>query len=507
MAGPETRRLRDRRSTAILGALICLATVVRVVGLGHQSFWFDEADTVAILHTSLGHLLARVPRWETTPPLYFVLAWGWSHLSGYGESGLRSLSALAGILTVPVGFAIGTKLRSRRVGLIVAALIACNPLLVWYSQEARAYSLLVLLTSLTVLAFLHTLERPTGRTVVAWAAISALAIATHYYAALAIVPEAVWLLARHRRLPQIRLAVVAVALWYIPFALMALRQLDNLGLSNWINRIPLLQRTGDLPREFVLGPTAPAQLWLGLVSALAVAVSAFFLIRRADQEDRQAIRVAGVLALAGFGIVFALIVLGFDQMNTRNLLALWLPVALVVALGFGVSGAGRLGLAGAGALCLVGLVVIVAVAASPSLERPAWRSVAHVIDSGVSRPGTNRVILLVNGCQKRPLSLYVPGLQYLPGSGATADEIDLITVSGQRNWYQVWFSGWFVVCKPQPGLVTVPTRIGQFRATGSPTRINQFSVLRLRSASPVHVSQQTFSNVGLSGALTLAPER
>ena len=61
--------------------------------------------------------------------------------------GLRSLSALAGTLTVPVCYAAGRTLVSHRAGMIVAALSAVSPLLVWYSQEARAYGLFVLFGS------------------------------------------------------------------------------------------------------------------------------------------------------------------------------------------------------------------------------------------------------------------------------------------------------------------------------------------------------------------------
>src|SRR5438876_576650 len=80
-----------------------------------------------------------------TPPFYYMLAWGWAKLFGTGEVGLRSLSALAGTLTIPAAYAAGRALSSRRAGLIAAALFAVNPLLVWYSQEARAYALLALL--------------------------------------------------------------------------------------------------------------------------------------------------------------------------------------------------------------------------------------------------------------------------------------------------------------------------------------------------------------------------
>jgi hypothetical protein len=69
----------------------------------------------------------------------------------------------------------------------------------------------------------------------------------------------------------------------------------------------------------------------------------------------------------------------------------------------------------------------------------------------------------------------------------------------------VLFSGGFVVCKPQPHPATIPERLGSFHAVGRAVRVNQFSVLRLRSATPVRVTQGTFSAAGLNGALMVAP--
>ena len=98
---------------------------------------------------------------ESTPPLYYCVAWVWARIFGYGEAGLRSLSAVAGVAAVPVGVPGRAQARFRPAGTVAAALAACNPILIWYSQEARAYELLVLLGTRRVLAFAYARERPT----------------------------------------------------------------------------------------------------------------------------------------------------------------------------------------------------------------------------------------------------------------------------------------------------------------------------------------------------------
>src|SRR3712207_6196961 len=129
-----------------------------------------------------GDMLSATPNSESTPPLYYVLAWFWTQLFGTGEVGVRSLSALVGTATIPVAYAIGARAATPRAGLIAAALVAANPLLVWYSQEARTYALLVLLSALTVLALQRFADRESTARLAVWAALAAGAVAAHYFA-------------------------------------------------------------------------------------------------------------------------------------------------------------------------------------------------------------------------------------------------------------------------------------------------------------------------------------
>jgi uncharacterized membrane protein len=193
---PAAIRLRALATPVNLwvAGLTAAAAALRFYGLAHQGFWFDEANTALLVHFSPGKMLGLIPQTESTPPLYYCLAWVWARIFGYGEAGLRSLSAVAGVLTVPIAYATAAKLISRLAGLITAALIACNPFLIWYSQEARSYELLVLLTAVALLAFVYARAAPSPRLLAAWVIASALALATHYYAVVAILPQAAWLL-------------------------------------------------------------------------------------------------------------------------------------------------------------------------------------------------------------------------------------------------------------------------------------------------------------------------
>jgi hypothetical protein len=70
-------------------ALLVVAGLIRFVGIGAQSFWLDEVATWDLVQHSFGDMLSTVPHSESTPYLYYALAWVWAHVVGDGEGALR----------------------------------------------------------------------------------------------------------------------------------------------------------------------------------------------------------------------------------------------------------------------------------------------------------------------------------------------------------------------------------------------------------------------------------
>ncbi|PZS25309.1 MAG: hypothetical protein DLM59_20490, partial [Pseudonocardiales bacterium] len=244
----------------ILGALIVLAAVIRIVVLNNQSLWADEALTAYEMRLPFGAMIHTVTTVEVTPPLYFVLVWGWAKLFGAGPVALRAVSALASVALVPIGYAATRELISRPAGLLAAALMTVNPLAIWYGQEARSYMLLAALTGAAFLAFARALRAPSRGNLIAWTAFSALAVMTHFFAGFAIAPQAVLLLWRHRtRAAAIAAAVVAAAVRSVPP--------DRSGLASGVNNTAR-QAAGALAvaiyGTLAGSPTEPDQFTTGL---------------------------------------------------------------------------------------------------------------------------------------------------------------------------------------------------------------------------------------------------
>jgi mannosyltransferase len=474
--------LRSRiSSTVVVGAtLTVLAAALRFVDIGHQGFWFDEGNTVLLVHYPLGKMFGLIPQTESTPPLYYAMAWVWARLFGFGEAGMRSLSAVAGVATVPVAYATARKLISQRVGLIVAALAAFNPFLIWYSQEVRSYSLLVFLAAMSLLTFAYALEAPTGRRLAAWAVASALALATHYYAVLVVAPEAAWLLLTGYRRPPVQLGVAAVAACGLALLPLALSQ-NGTGNDSWIASAPLGPRLRQLVPQFVIGTGSPAYHVLEPFGSALALIGLILLIVRGDAHERRRALVPGSVATGGFVLDLVLVAAGFDDLITRNVIALWLPAAIAVAAGFGAARVRVAGPAAVTALCAIGVVATVGVVTERNLERPNWRAVANVLGAP---PPAGRAVLLQHYRDRLPLSLYMPSLRlWRSARPERIDQLDVIAISSPQQPL-CW---WGAACNLIPSRIQRSYAIPGFREAWE-RRTLQFTVMQLDARRPEEVS-------------------
>jgi mannosyltransferase len=385
---------------ALIG-LTALAAAIRFSTLGLQSYRHDEAVTAGrVLLASLPQTMHRVWTGESTPPLYYLLAWLWSHLFGVREVGLRSLSALFGTATVPVAYLAGRELIGRRTGLAVAAIVAVEPLLVWYSQDARAYALLVLLSTAAFVFFLRA-RRRAARDLAWWAVFSALALATHYFAFFPLAIEAAWLLLAARPLRRVLWALGGIALAGAALAPIALHQAQGKN-NDWIASFGLVGRLRAAGLAFLVGETGLLKHAL-IPIALAAAAVGLLLLRGGAREKRGALV---ALAVGGGGILLALAfaAAGQDFVLGRNLLPALIPLALVVAAGIAAPRAGWLGIGVGAALVAYLLAFCVYVDFRPALQRDDWRSVARQI--GPPR-GPRAILAWEQGDE--PLAFYLGG--------------------------------------------------------------------------------------------------
>lgn len=403
--------------------LTLLAAALRLCTLDLQGFWFDEAFTpVHVLHPSLTATLHGVVHTENSPPLWYLLAWADSRVLGTGEVALRLPTALAGIATVPLAWGIGRELTGRRAAIVCAALVAVNPLFVWYSQEARAYGLLVFMAALAMLCFLRAQREPTGGRMAAFALAGALALLTHYFALFLLIPMALWLLCETRTRRAAIPAVAALAL--VGAALIPLVLAQGGHNTQWIGEWALSKRLQAIPQYYLTGYSGePLGRGIELLVALPILVGLIVGVWRMLEAPRslRPVLLAGSIAACGILIPVVLVAFGADYLAPRNLVGAMIPLTALIAVVVVWPGTGSAGIACAVAIALGFLAISIDVDLSPRLQRGDWRGLAADLRHPLA---PDRAISTVE-LGSAPLEYYLPGLHHLlHGHYVTVQEID-----------------------------------------------------------------------------------
>jgi len=197
---PATSTSRAWAHWITLALLLVSCLTVRLVCLACKPFWFDEAFSVEVARLTWVNFLHLLWWREANMSLYYVLLRVWLHF-GQSPYFIRSLSVLMATLTLPAIYWLGRLLFDRRVALIAAALFTFNAYDVRYSQEARSYSLFVLLATFSSGLLVWWLAEPSRRRLREYIAASVLAAYSHFYALLLLAAH--WLTLKLTRPPQI----------------------------------------------------------------------------------------------------------------------------------------------------------------------------------------------------------------------------------------------------------------------------------------------------------------
>lgn len=169
-------------------SFLLIGFALRAYWLDGQSLWSDEGISLLRSWRSFGFMLDSMPVEQM--PGYFVLLFGWLRLVGDNDYAVRLLSLWPSVLTLALTYQLAGALGSRRIGLFAVALLATNPFQIWYAQEARAYSWLLLVGLLSSWLFWQMLTAKQRHGVRYWLMLVGYSVATaavvylHYYGAL-----------------------------------------------------------------------------------------------------------------------------------------------------------------------------------------------------------------------------------------------------------------------------------------------------------------------------------
>lgn len=152
--------MKFKSKSKFLIIIAFLALILRFIAI-NQSLWLDEAiGALVVREQSYSQILTQFPRVDNHPPLYYLSLKVWTQVFGYSEIALRSLSVLFGIFTVVLLYAIALKISKDKFFAVISTfLLATSPFHIYYSQEARMYSMAAFLAALAMVSFLKVLEK------------------------------------------------------------------------------------------------------------------------------------------------------------------------------------------------------------------------------------------------------------------------------------------------------------------------------------------------------------
>ncbi|HEV7585286.1 MAG TPA: glycosyltransferase family 39 protein [Solirubrobacteraceae bacterium] len=467
--------------------VVVVGAVLRFATLSTQSFGLDESVTVALVHRGFSEMLGAIPHTESTPPLYYILAWGWVRIFGLSEAGLRSLSALCGTAMIPLAFVTAKRVFSPRAGLIAATLTAVSPWLIWYSQEARAYALFALLSLASFACFTSALQSRRPGALGGWAITSALALAAHYFAVFMVVPEALWLLTRSDARRRAAIAVAFVGAAGAALLPLALEQAHGIKGKAGFLQTPLSSRIANIPSRFLLGEAPPAGT-KGLLMALAlvlVLAGTWGLLFGAQGDPGRLGSVAVLLGAVAVLVPIALAGIGRDYLDARNLIGAWPCLVIALAVGYASIGP-RLGALIAAFLAALFLGLVIVAASDETLWRTEYRGVAAALGRPPG-PG-QRAIVVSPEFNWTPLVHYLPEYPQLPAGNVGVREIDLI--------------GWVTQTPPPDGAMALRQR--GFRVVEN-RAVQKLRLVRLMAVSVTSISRAELirSHLGVSSATVL----
>jgi hypothetical protein len=448
-----------------------LGLILRSYGLDKQCLWMDELaslmDAAAFGHGGMTGLAAA----DHIAPLHPILIWLVMLASSPTEPFLRMPSVIFGAAVVPVfGWLVYDMFRNRRLAVIGSLLMCCSPYAIWYSQEARMYSLYLLLSVVFVALSWKVSERQLKPALwIAIAGVSILGLYTHHFMALLIFAFGLYLLGRF--------GPFSARLWWWASA-----QALALGLfSYWIYLTSEhLNNAAGTPKpmfglwfpytllSFSFGPTLGPSIaeihktgaasllsYQGALVGLAATCITYLIYRGLSEIMKKETRQPGIWCAIWMivPVLLAILVTLFTNISYNPRYVIISLPALVIILAAGVTSIQRSGGAAVGAVITLVLLTVIALFNlywNPAYAREDVRSVAQMLrtdfdPNNLLVVGNSRVLPLLQyyGTRVPDQTLYVdPNDTVAHNLPKTVDELEHVIKQPEKNVWLIEYRAW-----------------------------------------------------------------
>jgi uncharacterized membrane protein len=347
--------------------------MLRLIFLDRKSIWFDEAYSAYVASMSPVEIMIHTGRLDNHPPLFYLIL-HFLVIDKFNEFHLRLPSAVFGALTVLFTYTLGRSVANSKVGLISASLVAFSPLHIFYSQEARMYSLLCLSVT-SSLSFMYIgLKTDTIHSWIGYSLSTLIGLYTHYFAFLPLFTQIIY-----------NVSAKKLRSFYVPPSYFKATLISLIGYIPWIPFVSLRSigveigfpfHPYDLLRLFnrftIFGLVpAPIRLLILFIFASIILYSLYLIATRPDLN-----LIGLVFAFSAIPIVILLGLIGIHIWQIKYFVFL-LPIYLIF-IGYGISHLNRRKVI----LILITSIItfsLIAVYPTYSESQQDWRSAANYV--------------------------------------------------------------------------------------------------------------------------------
>jgi 4-amino-4-deoxy-L-arabinose transferase-like glycosyltransferase len=407
---------------------------LRFYDLGYNSIWLDEATTYFTSIKSLADIWQATTAGEFSPP-HFMWGEHFMLMLGNNETILRFIPAVLGVLTIPLFYVIGKEFLDRNAGIIAATACAVSPFLIYYSQEARAYSMMLFFLALATIFLLKAIKSGNLIHWALFAIFSALAFWSHFYAIVMIM--ALVFFAFVELAPGIRTDLKNMKMLILGIAFFVILSLPLLLLSVQL----FASRTASAPTYGIQGLGIIVETFYEISGSNDLAM--FFLVALFIIGIVQAFIInknkAAFLVLI---TVITVIVSYFLSFKMPELPRYLIFLSIVFFIGIAVSYMFFYSLWGSKAV-VYGFIILLFIVSAPMLSayysgysKPDWRGFSESLQEKVS-PGDT--VVSIPGYISQPLDYYFSSVKSdIREYGATTSQ-DLEKIYSQKGNGTMYF--------------------------------------------------------------------
>lgn len=364
--------------------VLLLGLILRIINL-NQSLWLDEAiNIIAAKDYNLFDLLTKYATADFHPFGHFIIIWIWGRIGNFSEIWMRIPSVIFGVLTIYVVYLIGKKLTSKRFGIVSALLLAVNPLHIYYSQEARMYSLATLAVSISTYFFIKLLNG--GKVKLYILILSNLLILSSDYLAYLIFPAQILVLFFQKKINLLKYWILGIVisliglLFWIPVFLSQISTGSSAiaSLPIWKNVVGAfgLKTLSLTYIKFIIGRISYPDKIIYAFSLLPVVLIVTFLLWNAYRNQKEKTINLGLLLIIPVFLaqVISLIVPIYSYFRLLFVLPLFIMIVTL-----GLESIGKLKNVFVILLILVELLYSSMYFINPSFQREDWRGVINYL--------------------------------------------------------------------------------------------------------------------------------